>query len=636
MNNKAFISVVFPTWNSAAYVRRSLESTLAAMDEDCELVCVDDGSKDNTVEILHEFEDRDPRILVIEAEHGGCSAARKRGVEASTGDYVLFMDSDDLLAPGAIAAMREELSDDTDILVANVSEKFTDGSTRLLYSGHPREMGREEYARYLMGRGVDFMLHGKLFRRRLFNVYHWATDDVMKGIFHRCLLFQLVCASTGRIVIVPPVLAYFYVRRSASLSAMQSLRVEGVTELWRSMRLLPLPRPEFVRWSLDVMDKMIVQRGIPMPDDYGPAQDLAAMAEGLELEPHYRHILRVLTDTRLRVSEARRLVREGTLTAQSPHLSFVVTVRNDFAGARRTMESIFDTGFRNIEIILVDDGSEHGESVRLNMYSIKYPRIHLRKHTQPLGMGQARMTGIQAARGYAVMCVNAGDVIHWEGVIKALDIVDSGYDVALMGARVPLRLTDFEATEFRPSEYMAGEAGDVSDVSDVSDGGDAIFRSVLERRITPHSVCPAVLRMAFVKSLTLVCTDDDYSTDDLWMLSIAAAGGRMGWTDVTGYSMLGNVAKELSGRERVDSELRLGRTVLDLLHKLAKDTPENRELAAKGVTAGLRRAVRSQRQSPLFGGRRARKLARYIVEHPDFAAFYMAAGAPAPTREALL
>ena len=134
MNNKDFISIVFPTFNSAAYVRRSLDNAIAVMDADCELVCVDDGSTDNTVEILREYEDRDPRVTVIVQEHGGCSAARKNGVDNCSGDYVLFMDSDDLLYPHAIPELRSRLEPDVDILVANVSEKFTDSTSRLLYS----------------------------------------------------------------------------------------------------------------------------------------------------------------------------------------------------------------------------------------------------------------------------------------------------------------------------------------------------------------------------------------------------------------------------------------------------------------------------------------------------------------------
>lgn len=627
MNNKDFISIVFPTFNSAAYVRRSLDNAIAVMDADCELVCVDDGSTDNTVEILREYEDRDPRVTVIVQEHGGCSAARKNGVDNCSGDYVLFMDSDDLLYPHAIPELRSRLEPDVDILVANVSEKFTDSTSRLLYSGHSRSMDKDSYVRYLLSRGVDFMLHGKLFRRSLFNVHLWVTDEVMKGIFHRCLLFQLVCATTGRILICPSVIAYFYVRRPGSLSAMLSLRSEGVAYLWNSMKLLPLPRREFVEWSLDLLNKMILQRGIPLPDDFGPSRDLLALTADMELAPHYRHILRMLRDPRYRLAELRRLVREGNLTAQAPHLTFVVVARDNYAAARKTIESIFDIGFRNIEVILVDDGSCHAQGLKLNAFAIKYPRIHLRKHPRTLGVMQARMTGIQAAKGCAVLFMNAGDTVLPQGVLAALDLVDSGKDVALMGAYVAARMSDFETTTFIPSILFAdGEEPDA----------DGIFRRLLLRHLTPHSVCFAVSRMDFVRRLTLLCTPQDYCAETLWQLSVAAAGATFAFTDAIGYSLQQSYGQDIPLAERVGSELAFGQSVLTLLRKLTRDTDENKAALAEGVTRGLGRVVRRAAAMPVLGPWRARRLVRNIIAHPGFQPFYDAASTPAPTASTLL
>lgn len=94
------ISVIVPLYNKESIIERSLNSVLSQDYNDYELIVVDDGSTDNSVEIIRAIQD--PRIQLISQENGGPSSARNTGVKHAEGDWIMFLDADDELLPGAL------------------------------------------------------------------------------------------------------------------------------------------------------------------------------------------------------------------------------------------------------------------------------------------------------------------------------------------------------------------------------------------------------------------------------------------------------------------------------------------------------------------------------------------------------
>ena len=89
------ISVIMPVYNVEQYLRRSIESVLNQTFKDFELICINDGSTDNSLEILNEYATTDPRIQIINQENAGQSVARNTGISVSNGDFIMFLDADD-------------------------------------------------------------------------------------------------------------------------------------------------------------------------------------------------------------------------------------------------------------------------------------------------------------------------------------------------------------------------------------------------------------------------------------------------------------------------------------------------------------------------------------------------------------
>ncbi len=100
-----FISIIIPVYNVEAYIETCVDSVLAQDFTDCEILLVNDGSTDNSGTICDRYAAQHDRVRVIHQENGGLSDARNVGLRAATGDYVLFVDSDDYIGAGSLAGV---------------------------------------------------------------------------------------------------------------------------------------------------------------------------------------------------------------------------------------------------------------------------------------------------------------------------------------------------------------------------------------------------------------------------------------------------------------------------------------------------------------------------------------------------
>jgi glycosyltransferase involved in cell wall biosynthesis len=102
------ISVIIPAYNAAPYLDEAMRSVLTQTFVDLELIVVNDGSTDNTGDVVRSF--TDPRILAIDRKNGGVSAARNTGIAAARGAYVSFLDADDAMEPSNLSEKLEALA----------------------------------------------------------------------------------------------------------------------------------------------------------------------------------------------------------------------------------------------------------------------------------------------------------------------------------------------------------------------------------------------------------------------------------------------------------------------------------------------------------------------------------------------
>lgn len=115
------ISVIIPIYNASKYLRRCLDSIINQTFKSLEIICINDGSKDASLEILKEYQKKDSRIKIINQENGGVSKARNRGLDEAIGDYITFVDADDELALNALDFMIDKAtSTQADIIATSI------------------------------------------------------------------------------------------------------------------------------------------------------------------------------------------------------------------------------------------------------------------------------------------------------------------------------------------------------------------------------------------------------------------------------------------------------------------------------------------------------------------------------------
>ena len=112
------VSIIIPIFNLENHLHQCLESAVNQTLADIEILCVNDGSRDRSLEIIKDFEERDRRIVVIDQPNGGVASARNAGLNAAKGEYVRFLDGDDSLPLEACANLyRFARQENSDVLI---------------------------------------------------------------------------------------------------------------------------------------------------------------------------------------------------------------------------------------------------------------------------------------------------------------------------------------------------------------------------------------------------------------------------------------------------------------------------------------------------------------------------------------
>ena len=136
MSEEIAISIIIPIYNVEKYLRECLDSILNQTFQNFEIICVDDGSTDKSLEILQEYKRKDDRFVILQQRHSGAGSARNNGIEFARGKYIQFLDSDDYFEP----EMLEELYSHAEKYGADMvvcSSRKVDDQKNIVESGNP-------------------------------------------------------------------------------------------------------------------------------------------------------------------------------------------------------------------------------------------------------------------------------------------------------------------------------------------------------------------------------------------------------------------------------------------------------------------------------------------------------------------
>lgn len=139
---KPKVSIIIPVYNAEAYLGDALDSVLKQSLHEIEIICVDDGSEDRSPEILREYADKDDRLILLHQENKGAGTARNLGLQAAKGEYLLFLDADDLFKPELAEHSYLRAKEQNADICVFASENYNNETG--IYTPNPRCL-RKEY-----------------------------------------------------------------------------------------------------------------------------------------------------------------------------------------------------------------------------------------------------------------------------------------------------------------------------------------------------------------------------------------------------------------------------------------------------------------------------------------------------------
>jgi glycosyltransferase involved in cell wall biosynthesis len=181
------VSVIIPVYKTERYIRKCIDSVLEQTYSDLQIILVDDGSPDSCPDICDEYVKKDPRCCVIHKSNGGVSSARNAGLDAATGDYICFVDSDDMLMTGSIETLCSILVEQGSQYVAGVC-LTNDGRSVLKTNKQIRTIDiakkPSEMLEYITRSG-SYYPYAKIYDRGIFNKYQIRFDENLKSAILR-------------------------------------------------------------------------------------------------------------------------------------------------------------------------------------------------------------------------------------------------------------------------------------------------------------------------------------------------------------------------------------------------------------------------------------------------------------------
>lgn len=247
METSPLVSIIVPVYNAGKYLEKCLDSLLGQTYQNLEILCVNDGSRDNSLDILQDYSKRDSRIHLINKENAGVSQARNVALQEATGDYILFVDADDWVdADTCEEVVACAVSEQANIVMWSYCSETNSRSSRKEIFPEKRIFTDNEVKMQLHRRFVGVLkeelthpeladalcpVWGKLYRKELLDGIEFI--DLRKIGTYEDGFFNLeVFGKAAKVVYLPEY--YYHYRRSTTESVTSGYRQELFAQ-WQNL-----------------------------------------------------------------------------------------------------------------------------------------------------------------------------------------------------------------------------------------------------------------------------------------------------------------------------------------------------------------------------------------------------------------
>lgn len=443
------VSVIIPVYNVEKYLRECLDSVLGQTLKDIEVICVDDGSTDSSLDILREYEQKDPRVKVLTQPNTNAGAARNHGLRHAKGKYLSFLDSDDFFDSAMLKKAYERCEKDKLEVVVFRSDHFIQDTKK--YQPIPWTLRNE----LLPDKQVFSFQEIRKDRLKCFVGWAWDKLFLREFVQKNQLTFQeqrttndmfftfAALSQAQRIGVMQDVLAHQRKNSTGTLSVTREkswdcfyhalMKVRDYFQQQGSWAWMEQDFRNYAvhaaMWNLSTIaeptrqklyEKLQTQWLYEFGINQGSAKDYYNQKE-------YHMAMRVLalpyqqfygTET----SNHQEGACEPVKLEGQPKVSIILPSLNVADYIRECLESVVNQTLREIEIICVDAGSTDGTLEVEEEFARKDPRVKV-IHSEKKSYGYQMNRGIEAATGKYIGIVETDD---W---VKA-DMYEQLYQVA--------------------------------------------------------------------------------------------------------------------------------------------------------------------------------------------------------------
>lgn len=250
----AEVSIIVPVYQVEKYIRQCVDSILAQTFTDFELILVDDGSKDQSGQICDEYARMDTRVKVIHKENGGAADTRNRGMDQSVGNYVMFVDSDDYIAPTMLECLyKNMLNENADIAACNYLYFFENDRQKDFATNVKSEVltGSEIFYYRKNERNYGFwtVVWNKLMKRETVGKVRFRSGKYYEDEFWANEIYQMDI----KIVTIPECLYYYRQHENSTMRQKKIARSLDIIEAFQERIYIYLKEQKYAEQAYKVL-----------------------------------------------------------------------------------------------------------------------------------------------------------------------------------------------------------------------------------------------------------------------------------------------------------------------------------------------------------------------------------------------
>ena len=534
------VSVIIPVFNVENYLEDCLESLLNQTMPDFEVLCMDDGSTDGSIDLLTLYSRLDSRIKVFFGENEGAAVQRNRGIDASVGEYLYFMDSDDM----AVDTLLEKTY--SAAIRANADVVAFDINALDMQTG---KLQGQKYcfrkANAPVGKSVFSVVDAPDRIFQISNPSPWTKLIRREFVLRKHLRYQnlqntndaffahMSMALADRITLLDEQLYIYRIGMTSNIQSKKEKEPECAVEAYMAIyhrlveeRIFTLCEKSWVAELLAILCftlktvssrqayKKLYQR-LCQPDVV--ATGYLAHEEDFYPDRYHYNLVKKFLSSPIKFADADERDAKVLIpgNCQNPVVSVIIPVYNVEEYLADCLTSIQNQTLKDIEIICVDDGSTDSSLSILCQAAEADPRLHIMVQKNS-GQSAARNTGMQAARGKYIYYLDSDDILEPDALQFLIDTVeDNDLECILFGGKA-----------IYDSEELLEKHGEYSDYyrykeacTDPMAGADllVLLKNVKEYRVTP---CMQLAKTELIRNNNIHFYDGIVHEDNLYTLEV--------------------------------------------------------------------------------------------------------------------